>query len=75
MFLFLQNTDLLEDPDDPHVDPDYVGSNEEMKDDVDDRDTNQDNEANTDVDDDDDYHDHDDHDGDDHDDAVAGSSQ
>jgi hypothetical protein len=61
----LQNTDLPEDPDDPHVDPDYVGSDEEMEDDVDDRDIDQDNEANTDADDDDD----------DHDDTVASSSQ
>jgi hypothetical protein len=36
----LQNTVLPEDPDDPHVDPDYVGSDEKMEDDVDDRDTN-----------------------------------
>ena len=66
----MQNTDLPEYPDDPHVDPDYVGSDEEMEDDVDDRDIDQDTEVDTDVDDDDD-----DHDGDDHDDAVAGSSQ
>ena len=68
---FLQNTDLPEDPNDPHVDPDYVGSDEEMEDDVDDRDTDWDNEADTNADDDDD----DDHDGDDHDDVVAGSSK
>ena len=68
---FLQNTDLPEDPDDPHVDPNYVGSDEEMEDDADDRDTNQDTEVDTDADDDDD----DDHDGDDHDDIVACSSQ
>ena len=54
---FLQNTDLLEDPD-------YIGSDKEMEDDVDDTDT-QDIEASDD----------DDHDGDDHDDAVAGSNQ
>ena len=71
----MQNTDLPEDPDDPHVYLDYVGSDEEMEDDVDDRDTNQDTKVNTDFDDDDDDHDDDDHDGDDHDDAVAGSSQ
>ena len=70
MFFFLQNTDLLEDLDDPHVDPNYVGSDEEMEDNVDDRDTNQDTEVDTDVDDDDD-----DHDADDHDDTVVGSSQ
>ena len=35
----MQNTDLPEDLDDPHVDPNYVGSDEEMEDDVDDRDT------------------------------------
>ena len=57
--------DLPEDPDDPHVDPDYVASDEEMEDDVDDRDTDQDTEVDTDVDDDDN----------DHDDAVAGSIQ
>ena len=62
---FLQNTDLPEDPDDPHVDLDYLRSDEEMDDDVDDRDTNQDNEVNTNADDDDD----------DHDDTVVGSSQ
>ena len=65
----MQNLDLPEDPDDPHVDPDYVGFDQEMEDDVDDKDTYQGTEADTDVDDDDD-----DHDGDDHDDAVAGSS-
>ena len=55
--------------DDPHVDPDYVGSDKEMEDDVDD--THIENtEANTDVDDDD--HDHD---GDDDDDMVVGSIQ
>ena len=67
---FLENTDLPEDPDDPHVDLDYVGSDEEMEDDVDDRYTDQDTEVDTDVD--DDAHDHD---GDDHDDVVAGSNQ
>ena len=67
---FLQNTDLPEDLNDPHVDPDYVGSDEEMEDDVDDRDIDQDTEADTNVDDDDD-----DHDGEDHDDVIAGSSQ
>ena len=67
MFFFLQNTDLPEDPDDPHVDPDYVGFDEEMEDDADDRDIVQDTEVDTDVD--------DDHDDDDHDDVVAGSSQ
>ena len=72
---FLQNTDLPEDPDDPHVDPQYVGSDEEMEYDVDDRHVDQDTEADTDIDDDDDDDDDDDHDGDDHDDAVAGSSQ
>ena len=61
MFFFLQNTDL---PEDPHVDPDYVGSNEEMEDDVDNRDIDKDNEVDTDADD----------DNDDHDDAVVGSS-
>ena len=71
--------DLPEDPNDPHVDPYYVGSVEEMEDDVDDRDMDQD-EVDTDVDDDDDDHDDDDHDdddhdGDDHDDVVPGSSQ
>ena len=67
---FLQNTYLPEDPDDPHVDLDYVWFDKEMEDDVDDKDT-QDTEADTDVNDDDD----DDHDGDDYDDAVASSSQ
>ena len=61
----MQNTDLREDLDDPHVDPDYVGFDEEMEYDVDDRDIDQDNEVDIDVDDDDD---------DDHDDAVAGSN-
>ncbi|CAF4414840.1 unnamed protein product, partial [Adineta steineri] len=36
------NTDLPEDPDDLHVDPDYVGFDEEMEDNAGDRDTNQD---------------------------------
>ena len=71
----LEDSDLLEDLDDTHVDPVYVGSDEEMEDDVDDRDTYQDNEVDTDVDDDNDDHDDDDHDGDVHDDAVAGISQ
>ena len=65
----MPNTDLLEDLDDPHVDPDYVGSDEEMEDDADDRDTDQGIEADIDVDDDDD-----DHDGYDHDDIVVGRS-
>ena len=65
----MQNTDLPEDPDDPHVDPYYIWSDEEMEDDANDRDI-YDIEVDTDVDDDDD-----DHDGDDHDDVVAGSSQ
>ena len=66
----MQNTDLPENLDDPHVDIDYVGSNKEMEDDVDG--TNiEDTEADTDVDDDDDD---DDHDGDDHDDVVASSN-
>ena len=75
MFFFCRTQifQKMEDPDDPHVDRDYVGSDEEMEDDVDDRDTDQDNETNTNADDDND--DDDDHDGDDHDDAVAGSSQ
>ncbi|CAF4239957.1 unnamed protein product, partial [Adineta steineri] len=55
---------LLEDPDDSHVDLDYVGTYEEMEDDVGDRDTDQEIEADTDAGD-------DDHDGDDHDDVVA----
>ena len=71
----MQNTDLPEDSNGPHVDPDYVGSDEEMEDDADDRDIYQDTEADTNADDDDDDHDDDDHDGDDHDDAVAGSIQ
>ena len=73
----MQNTDLPKILDDPHVDPDYVGSDEEMEDDVDARDTDKDNEAKNAADDDDDDHDDDDddHDGDDHDDAVAGSNQ
>ena len=77
MFFFCRTQifQKMEDPDDPHVDRDYVGSDEEMEDDVDDRDTYQDNEVDTDVDDDDDDHDDDDHDGDDHDDAGAGSNQ
>ena len=63
--------DLLKDLDDPHVDPEYVGSDKEMADDVDD--TNiEDTEADTDANDDD--HDHD-HNGDDDDEAVVGSSQ
>ena len=72
---FLQNTDLPEDPDDPRVDPNYVGSDEEMEDDVDDRDIDHDTNADIDSDDDDNDHDHDDHDGDDHDDVVSGRSQ
>jgi hypothetical protein len=67
--------DLLEDLDDPHVDLDYVGSDEEMEDDANHRDTDWDTEADTDVDDDDDDHDDDDHDGDDHDVTIAGSGQ
>ena len=63
----MQNTDLPKDLDDPHVDPDYVGFDEEMEDDVNDRDTYQDNKADIDADDDDD-----DHNGDDHDDVVVG---
>ena len=67
----MQNTDLPKDADDPHVDPDYVGSDEEMEDDVDDKDTDQDTEADDDDDDHDDHH----HDGDGHDDIVASSIQ
>ena len=72
---FLQNMDLPEDLDDSLIDPDYVGSDEEMEDDVDDRDIDHDTEVDTDVDDDNDDHGVDDHDGDDHDDTVVGSSQ
>ena len=71
----MQNTDLPKDPDDPHVDLDYVGYDEEMEDDSNEKYTYQDTEANTNADDDDDDHDDDDHDGDDHDDAVASSIQ
>ena len=68
----MQNTDILEDLNDPHVDPDYVGSDKEMEDDVDD--TNiKDTEADTNVDDDDD--DDDDHNCDDYDDTVVGSNR
>ena len=65
----MQNADLLEDPDDPHIDPSYVGSDKEMEDDVDDTDI-EDIEADIDVNEDDD-----DHDGDDHDYVVDGSIQ
>ena len=66
--------DLPEDLDDPHVDPDYIGFDEEMEDDVDDRNI-EDTKAYTNVDDDDYDHDDDDHNGDDHDDIVADRSQ
>ena len=73
----MQNKDLPKYPDDPHVDPYYVGSDKEMEDDVDDTNT-MDTKINTDVNDDDDNDDDDDdddHDGDDHDDAVASRIQ
>ena len=57
---------LLEDPKDPHVDPNYIRSDEEMEDDADNRDT-KDIKADQDAD--------NEHDGDYHDDAIAGSSQ
>ena len=60
----MQNTDLREELVDPRVDLDYVGSDEEMEDDVDERDIDQDIVADTDV------NEH----NDDHDDAVVGSS-
>ena len=50
---FLKNTDLPKDPDDPHVDPYYVGSNKEMEDDAHDIDI-EGIEADTDIDNDDD---------------------
>ena len=55
--------------DDPYVDPDYVGSDKKMEDDVDDTDI-ADTEADTDV-----YDDDHDHDGDDDDETVVGSIQ
>ena len=67
---FLQNTDLPEDPDDPHVDPDYIGSDKEMEYDVDD--TNiEETKVDTNADDDDHDDDDDDHDGDDDVDASS----